>query len=178
MKETAIERVKDDRFLLDLAHGKGNLNAVLQNLAIRHIAGEPVARQLYEEIQSGQYKNDSTTVCNRCSRTGCTGILMELALSETTAPLPGRWRWSSSATLGKGKHRSTDNAQKQQAFSWKAPEVFRRDARRGGANACARLSGKSVFELAAETENESFLSRQIGLLLRKSDANDERPTRQ
>jgi hypothetical protein len=40
---------------------------------------------------------------------------------------------------------------------------------------CVRLSGKSVFELAAETEDEAFLSRQIDLLLKKRDTYDRRP---
>ena len=41
--------------------------------------------------------------------------------------------------------------------------------------ACAKLCGKSVFELTAETEDEVFLNRQISLLLKKSDPHDRVP---
>ncbi|NLI54043.1 MAG: hypothetical protein GX417_06910 [Clostridiales bacterium] len=177
MKETAIERVKDDRFLLDLAHGKGNLNAVLQNLAIRHITGEPAARQLYEEIQNGQYKNDS----DYCLQSLFEGLdapefLMELALSETTAPFTRALAVEQLGNLGeKGSIAQLTTLRNSKLFLGRHPKFFDATLGEVAQNACARLSGKSVFELAAETEDESFLSRQIGLLLRKSDANDGAP---
>jgi hypothetical protein len=175
MKEAAMQRVTDDDILLDLARREKELGSELRRLAVKRISGEPAARQLYAGIQSGQHKIDPADLLEGL---GAPEFLLELALSETTAPLTRALAVEQLGKLGSKEYATQLAALKGSPLQLgrypytTSPSMTLGELAR---DVCVRLSGKSVFELAAETEDEAFLNRQIGLLLKKCDTYDRVP---
>jgi hypothetical protein len=178
MKEAAMQRVTDDDVLLDLARRENELGSELRRLAVKRISGEPAARQLYAGIQSGRHKADPADLLEGLD---APEFLLELALSETTAPLTRALAVEQLGKLGSKEYAAQLAALKGSPLQLgrypctTSPSPNPRRSWRGmfASGSAARAS----FELAAETEDEAFLSRQIGLLLKKRDTYDRSAVR-
>jgi hypothetical protein len=175
MKEAAMQRITDDDVLLDLARRENELGSELRRLAVKRISGEPAARQLYAGIQSGRHKADPADLLEGLD---APEFLLELALSVTTAPLTRALAAEQLGKLGLKEYAAQLAILKDSPLQLGRYPYTTSPARTLGEVAqdvCVRLSGKSVFELAAETEDEAFLSRQIDRLLEKRDTYDRIP---
>jgi len=179
MKEAAMQRVTADDVLLDLARRVGDLSSELRYLAIRRISGEPAARQLYEEIQSGRYGGNSAgNLISLFEGLNAPEFLLELALSETTPLFTRALAVEQLGKLGAKEYAAQLAALKDSTLQLgRYPYTTSPDRTLGevAQDVCVRLSGKSISSFAAETEDEAFLSRQIDLLLKKRDTYDRRP---
>lgn len=170
MMEEAIELITDDDILLDLAQSDKELGSELRRLAVKRISLEPAARQLYAEIQSGQCKADPADLLEGLD---APEFLLELALSETTAPLTRALAVEQIGKLGLKEYATQLAILKGSPLHLGSyPQFHNMTLGEVVQAACAKLCGKSVFELTAETEDEVFLNRQISLLLKKSDPHD------
>ncbi len=175
MKEAAMQRVTDDDVLLDLARREKELGSELRRLAVKRISGEPAARQLYAGVLSGRDKADPADLLEGLD---APEFLLELALSETTARLTRALAVEQLGKLGAKEYATRLASLKGSTLQLgrypytTSPSMTLGEVAR---DVCVRLSGKSVFELAAETEDEAFLNRQIGLLLEKRDTYDRIP---
>ena len=179
MKEAAMQRITDDDVLLDLARRENELGSELRRLAVKRISGEPAARQLYAGIQSGRHKSDSTGYLSSLFEgLNAPEFLLELALSETPPPLTRALAVEQLGELGAKNYAARLAVLKDSTLQLgRYPYTTSPNRTLGEVvqDVCVRLSGKSVFELAAEAEDEAFLNRQIGLLLEKRDTYDRIP---
>lgn len=177
MKADAIARVTDDDFFLDVVHGKGDLSSELRYCAIARISGENAARQLYAEIQSGQYGGYSDDyLVSLFEGLDAPEFLLEVALSEATDSFTRALAVERLGKLGAKEYATQLASLKGSTLRLgRYPQFHNMTLGEVAWNACSRISGKSVFELAAETEDEAFLGRQIAIVFGKKDISDTAP---